>query len=61
MFYSALLSLTANVLLPFVVAESAHGLPRRGIWAVLERMKVHLATLWALSHVIFAACMAATL
>ncbi|OSX58127.1 hypothetical protein POSPLADRAFT_1153941 [Postia placenta MAD-698-R-SB12] len=61
MFYSALLSLTANVLLPFVVAESAHGLPRRGIWAVLERMKVHLATLWALSHVIFATCMAATL
>lgn len=70
MFYSAILSLIANVLLPFFVAES--GSRKRmqqslaaapsSIWVRwFNKLKVHLTSLWAASHLIFAVCMVATL
>lgn len=71
MFYNALLSLTANVLLPLFVSEagsrkqleSALGAGTRRAWWVrlYDRIKIHLGTLWAISHLVFAICMGATL
>ncbi|KAL7284922.1 hypothetical protein ACG7TL_000010 [Trametes sanguinea] len=70
LFYSAVLSLAANILLPFFVAESARSrrlLERKLVqahksaWAKMyERVKVGLATLWAAGHLVFAVCMFAT-
>ncbi|KAK7678039.1 hypothetical protein QCA50_018980 [Cerrena zonata] len=70
MFFNALLCLAANLVLPFFVSEAgsrkrmqnaiAMGV-RRSWWVRLfERIKVHLATLWAFSHLLFAICMFAT-
>ena len=64
MFYSALVSLAANIIMPyFVVRQRGHASsplqPKQKTW--LERVRVHLASLWALSHFIFAMSMAATL
>lgn len=71
LFYSSLLSFSGNVLLPFVVAESARSRrllerklaqARRSAWLRLyDRLKVSLPTLWAVSHLLFAICMFATL
>ncbi|KAI0080485.1 MFS general substrate transporter [Panus rudis PR-1116 ss-1] len=70
MFYNALLSLVANILLPFFVSEAgsrkrmqnvlAHGVKKSWWIRLYEKMKVHLATLWAFSHFLFAVCMGAT-
>ncbi|GBE83684.1 major facilitator superfamily domain-containing protein [Sparassis latifolia] len=69
LFYSSILSLSCNIVLPFFVSEAATSremLERKlsstkNIWAQwYHRMKVHLATLWAISHLVFAICMAAT-
>ncbi|KAI0658261.1 MFS general substrate transporter [Cubamyces menziesii] len=70
LFYSSLLSLTANILLPFFAAESARSrrlLERKLVQAhksawvrMYERIKVSLATLWATGHLVFAVCMFAT-
>ncbi|CAL1709454.1 unnamed protein product [Somion occarium] len=70
MFFHALLSLAANLILPFFVAEagsrkrmqSALALGVKRTWWVrlYEKMKLHLGTLWALSHLVFAICMLAT-
>ncbi|KAI0365167.1 MFS general substrate transporter [Pilatotrama ljubarskyi] len=70
LFYSSLLSLTSNILLPFFVAESARSrrlLERKLVQAhkstwvrMYERIKVGLATLWATGHLLFAVCMFAT-
>ncbi|KAF9219205.1 MFS general substrate transporter [Gyrodon lividus] len=64
LFYSALVSLAANIIMPsFVVkhnefrASSPLHLKQK-TW--LERVRIHLASLWAVSHLIFALCMAAT-
>jgi solute carrier family 45, member 1/2/4 len=70
MFYNAILSLIASILLPFFVAEA--GSRRRmqetlvasssNIWVSwFNKLKVHLAALWAASHFVFAVCMMATL
>lgn len=70
LFYSSILSLTANIVLPFFVREarSSRVLEERlraraaGWWRrAHEAMKVHLAALWAASHLVFAVCMVATL
>jgi len=65
LFYSALVSLIANTVAPaFVrhrVFEARESVIRRGVgrwWAKVPR--VHLATLWAVSHAVFASCMCAT-
>ncbi|KIM38864.1 hypothetical protein M413DRAFT_447558 [Hebeloma cylindrosporum] len=72
LFFSALLSLFVNLALPLFVSESAG--TRNGRSAIpnapqswFERacrvprsMQVHLATLWAVSHIVFAGCMFAT-
>ncbi|KAF9242259.1 hypothetical protein BU15DRAFT_86856 [Melanogaster broomeanus] len=64
LFYSALVSLMANIIMPsFVVRQkepypSSTLQPKQVTW--LERVRVHLASLWAVSHFIFASCMAAT-
>jgi len=57
--YHSLLALLANFLLPYFVTESAGrvGNTKKG----MERFQVHLASLWAASHFIFALCMVATL
>ncbi|KAL1659138.1 major facilitator superfamily domain-containing protein [Schizophyllum commune] len=69
LFYMGAVSLFANVVLPAFVAETASksrsGTPlpvlkKPSRLAVPARMKVHLATLWAASHVVFAACMLGT-
>uniref|UniRef100_D8Q806 Major facilitator superfamily (MFS) profile domain-containing protein n=1 Tax=Schizophyllum commune (strain H4-8 / FGSC 9210) TaxID=578458 RepID=D8Q806_SCHCM len=69
LFYMGAVSLFANVVLPAFVAETASksrsGTPlpvlkKPSRFVVPARMKVHLATLWAASHVVFAACMLGT-
>ncbi|TBU52093.1 MFS general substrate transporter [Dichomitus squalens] len=70
LFYSSLLSFTGNVLLPFIVAESARSRrllerklaqARRSAWLRLyDRSKIGLPTLWAVGHLLFAVCMFAT-
>lgn len=72
LFYSSLLALLANLVLPAFVAEAV----RRGgnpgdidqaeLWwerlcRVPRFLQVHLASLWAVSHLLFAICMMATL
>ena len=73
LFFSALLSLLLNLALPLFVSESAgtqNGRPAipntaqswfKRACRVPRSMQVHLATLWAVSHIVFAACMFATL
>ncbi|KAG9313671.1 hypothetical protein JVU11DRAFT_6016 [Chiua virens] len=64
LFYSALVSLIANIVMPsFIVPQrawhpSSPPRPTQKTW--LERVQMHLASLWAFSHFIFAMCMAAT-
>ncbi|KAG2126871.1 major facilitator superfamily domain-containing protein [Suillus bovinus] len=63
LFYSALVSLAANIIMPFFVIrakEVAISTPLRLKKPWLERVQVHLATLWAFSLLVFALCMAAT-
>ncbi|KAL1760739.1 major facilitator superfamily domain-containing protein [Schizophyllum commune] len=69
LFYMGAVSLFANVVLPAFVAETASksrsGTPlpvlkKPSRFVVPARLKVHLATLWAASHVVFAACMLGT-
>ncbi|KAJ3559646.1 hypothetical protein NM688_g217 [Phlebia brevispora] len=69
MFYSSILSLVANIIMPFFVAEAAsrkHMQDRlsakpKSIWVRwFNKLKVHLASLWAASHLLFAVCMFAT-
>ena len=65
LFYSALVSLAGNIIMPFFVIPqharhaSSPLQPKHKTW--FERVQMHLASLWALSHLIFALCMAATL
>jgi len=73
LFFSALLSLFVNLTLPLFVSESAGTRNGRPVvptasqsWferacRVPRGMQVHLATLWAVSHIVFAGCMFATL
>lgn len=70
MFYNALLSLLANVMLPFFVSEAGSrksmqdklAMSAQSIWVRwFDKLKIHLASLWAASHLIFAICMGATL
>lgn len=68
LFYSSLISLLANIVLPFFVREAMSGsnkavlspalLRRR---SCLERMQLSMVTIWALSLVVFSGCMLATL
>ncbi|KDR74758.1 hypothetical protein GALMADRAFT_269030 [Galerina marginata CBS 339.88] len=70
LFYSALLSLLVNLALPLFVSEAAGSAPSRPstneeTWweracRVPRGMQVHLATVWAASHLVFAVCMFAT-
>ncbi|RDX45599.1 MFS general substrate transporter [Lentinus brumalis] len=70
LFYSSLLSFAGNVLLPFVVAESARSRrlverklaqAHKSAWVrTYDRVKVHLTSLWAAGHLLFAICMFAT-
>ncbi|KAF8963511.1 major facilitator superfamily domain-containing protein [Flammula alnicola] len=70
LFYSALLSLFVNLVLPAFVSEAAgHGRPGvpgfeepwwERVCRVPRSMQIHLATLWAVSHLVFASCMLAT-
>jgi hypothetical protein len=68
--FSSILSLVANVLLPFVVSEARQNkspsaqtttgsISRGRSW--MEYCQVHLASLWAASHALFALCMLGTL
>ncbi|KAH7929288.1 MFS general substrate transporter [Leucogyrophana mollusca] len=64
LFYSALVSLAANTIMPIFVTrtrETTTALspvsPRK---TCLEHFQIHLASLWASSHLLFALCMAAT-
>ena len=70
MFFNAIVSLAANILLPFFVAEVRNGnraedkftMARESIWLrIFNKLKVHLAAMWAASHLLFAICMGATL
>ena len=60
--FSAFVALFTNALCPLIFDSSsssspAHAGPPKPWW----RPKVHLATLWAISHLIFASCMFGTL
>ena len=66
--YNSILSLACNMLLPFFVSEATKSraalerkLNRSRFMMMYDRIKIHLATLWAVSHIVFAVCMAATL
>ncbi|KAG8908297.1 hypothetical protein FRB99_007831 [Tulasnella sp. 403] len=73
--WSSILSLGASVVLPFVVQQSSFSESnekdwgtirgkQKGSWAVvlvwLKSMKMHLATLWMVSHLLFAITMGLT-
>jgi solute carrier family 45 protein 1/2/4 len=63
LFYSALLTLAMNILLPFFVRETAttdHAVARTRPTCA-ERIQLHLGDLWTISHAVFAGCMLATL
>jgi hypothetical protein len=57
--YHSLLALLANFVLPYFVTQSTGrvGNTQEG----MGRFRVHLASLWAASHLLFALCMGATL
>ncbi|KAF9474838.1 MFS general substrate transporter [Pholiota conissans] len=70
LFYSSILSLFVNLTLPAFVPEAAGsskpGTPKQ-MPSFLERicrvprvLQIHLSTLWAVSHLVFAGCMFAT-
>ncbi|KJA17812.1 hypothetical protein HYPSUDRAFT_145931 [Hypholoma sublateritium FD-334 SS-4] len=70
LFYSALVSLLVNFVLPAFVTEAADNM-RPGLsqqpqsrWERLchvpRGLQIHLSTLWAISHLVFAGCMFAT-
>ena len=72
LFYSSLLSLLANFALPPFVAEARKCITsptgreaEEGWWERMCRvprsLQVHLASLWAVSHLVFAGCMLGTL
>ncbi|KDQ54087.1 hypothetical protein JAAARDRAFT_410743 [Jaapia argillacea MUCL 33604] len=65
MLYSAVLSLVTNFLAPlFAYDEEAEKERNGNEWFEVkspQACKVHLATLWAASHLLFACCMGATL
>ncbi|KIM76089.1 hypothetical protein PILCRDRAFT_826740 [Piloderma croceum F 1598] len=56
--YHSLLALLANFVLPYFIIESAG---RVGNTKGVGRFRIHLASLWAASHFLFALCMVATL
>lgn len=68
LFFSSILSLVINIALPAFVPESSSQ-PTRTIHETLwnricrvpKWLQIDLATLWAVSHFVFAACMFATL
>ncbi|KAF8800152.1 MFS general substrate transporter [Phlegmacium glaucopus] len=67
LFYSALLSLTVNLVLPAFVAEAAVDSSQnqssswwKQVCSVPRGMQIHLVTIWAISHLVFAGCMFAT-
>lgn len=66
--YNSILSLACNMLLPFFVSEATKSraalerkLNKSRFMMIYDRIKIHLATLWAVSHIVFAVCMAASL
>ena len=68
LFYSALLSLIVSVVLPSFIAEAAGQAPQnessswwQRVCRVPRELQVHLVTMWAASHLVFAGCMFATL
>ncbi|EKM56768.1 uncharacterized protein PHACADRAFT_254080 [Phanerochaete carnosa HHB-10118-sp] len=69
MFYNSILALTANLFMPFFVAEAKSRLRMQNkfkmagqsVWVRwFNKLKMHLASLWAASHLLFAICMLAT-
>ncbi|EPS95433.1 hypothetical protein FOMPIDRAFT_1054159 [Fomitopsis schrenkii] len=65
--YNSILSLACNMLLPFFVSEATKSraalerkLNKSRFMMIYDRIKIHLATLWAVSHIVFAVCMAAS-
>ncbi|KAF8896631.1 hypothetical protein BD779DRAFT_1727678 [Infundibulicybe gibba] len=69
LFYSSLIALFANLALPLFVSEASrkgkgHRQAGDAWWerfVVPDGLKVHMASLWAVSHLVFAGCMFATL
>jgi solute carrier family 45 protein 1/2/4 len=63
LFYSAMLTLTMNIRLPFIVSETATTVrvEARTRSTCAEQIPVHLGDLWTISHAVFAGCMLATL
>ncbi|RXW15447.1 hypothetical protein EST38_g10394 [Candolleomyces aberdarensis] len=67
LFFSSVVALAANILLPSFVPEAKSAKEDEstgGFWKRICKvpavLQIHLATLWAASHVIFAGCMFAT-
>ncbi|PBL03151.1 MFS general substrate transporter [Armillaria gallica] len=88
LFFSSILALSTNVLLPFFIIKTRRKSARHlnagydstrvrnetdgytstrtaagklwASWSIPDAIKVHLASLWAVSHVVFAGCMLAT-
>ncbi|KAK0500043.1 major facilitator superfamily domain-containing protein [Armillaria luteobubalina] len=88
LFFSSILALSTNVLLPFFIIKTRHKSVRHinagydntrvrnetdgytsnrtaagklwASWSIPDAIKVHLASLWAVSHAVFAGCMLAT-
>jgi solute carrier family 45 protein 1/2/4 len=59
LFYSAIISLVTNVILPFFVRDGEGRGGRRR--TCFERMQVSMVTIWTTSYAVFVGCMAATL
>ncbi|KAJ8074283.1 hypothetical protein PM082_012593 [Marasmius tenuissimus] len=64
LFYSSLITLFFNWIIPYFVAPSGsdavEGSASTGFLRIPDRIKMHLSTLWALSHLVFALCMLGT-
>ena len=71
LFYSSLVSLLVNFVLPAFVTEAADNMrpgpsqqPQsrwESLFQIPRGLQIHLSTLWAISHLVFAGCMFATL
>lgn len=63
MFYQALVALAGNFILPYLITRQTEDeLQNNGrIQTFFDRFRIHLCEMWALSHLVCALCMFATL
>jgi hypothetical protein len=61
LFFSSLLSLFSNIVLPFFTTESSQSSSSHGEKGWRQFCRIRLVNLWTLSHIVFSSCMMGTL